>query len=95
MLAARMHGYKQPLVLDEIKTPEISPDQVLVRVGGCGMCRSDVQLIDGWFPEALIRSFPITPGHEIAGLVEANRRSRARNGSTGCRRSDGCRCRLG
>ena len=32
MLAARMHGYKQPLVL-EVNTPEISPDQVLVRVG--------------------------------------------------------------
>jgi len=66
-----MHGYNQPLVLEDIRIPEITPDQVLVRVGGCGMCRSDVQLIDGWFPEALIRSFPITPGHEIAGLVEA------------------------
>ena len=71
MLAARMHGYKQPLVLEEVATPEISPDQVLVKVGGAGMCRSDVQLIDGYFADALKVKFPITPGHEIAGLVAA------------------------
>ena len=41
MLAARMHGYRQPLVLEEVNIPEIS-DQILVRVGGAGMCRSDV-----------------------------------------------------
>ncbi|WP_321476362.1 NAD(P)-dependent alcohol dehydrogenase [uncultured Paludibaculum sp.] len=70
MLAARMHGYQQPLVLEEVKIPEISPDEVLVRVGGAGMCRSDVQLVDGYFHSALNLKFPITPGHEIAGLVE-------------------------
>src|SRR5262249_49735967 len=69
MLAARMYGYKQPLVLEDVATPEISSDQVLVRVGGAGMCRSDVQLIDGYFP--IKPNLPITPGHEIAGLVEA------------------------
>jgi alcohol dehydrogenase, propanol-preferring len=69
MLAARMHGYKQPLVLEDIKVPDIASDQVLVRVGGAGMCRSDVQLIDGYFAEALKPNFPITPGHEIAGQV--------------------------
>src|SRR5215470_17776656 len=71
MRAARMYGYKQPLVLEEIKTPDISPTQVLVKVGGAGMCRSDVQLIDGYFQDAIKPTFPITPGHEIAGSVEA------------------------
>jgi alcohol dehydrogenase, propanol-preferring len=71
MLAARMHGYRQPLVIEEVNIPEIASDQVLVRVGGAGMCRSDVQLIDGYFQDALKPKFPITPGHEIAGLVEA------------------------
>ena len=71
MLAARMHGYKQPLVIEDVKVPEILPDQVLVRVGGVGMCRSDVQLIDGYFADALKLKFPITPGHEIAGLITA------------------------
>lgn len=71
MLAARMHDYKEALVLEEIKIPQILPDQVLVRVGGAGMCRSDVQLIDGYFEAALAMNFPITPGHEIAGQVAA------------------------
>jgi alcohol dehydrogenase, propanol-preferring len=71
MLAARMYGYNKPLVLEEVKAPEISSDQVLVRVGGVGMCRSDVQLVDGYFRNAVKPKFPITPGHEIAGLVEA------------------------
>ena len=57
MLAARMHGYRQPLVLEEVNILEISSDQVLVRVGGAGMCRSDVQLIDGYFQEAMAVSF--------------------------------------
>ena len=67
MRAARMYGYKQPLVLEEVDVPDISPTQVLVRVGGAGMCRSDVQLIDGYFQDAIKPTFPITPGHEIAG----------------------------
>lgn len=71
MLAARMHGYNQPLILEEVGIPEISLDQVLVRVGGAGMCRSDVQLIDGYFKPHSNLTFPITPGHEIAGLVAA------------------------
>jgi alcohol dehydrogenase, propanol-preferring len=71
MLAARMHAYKQPLVLEEVPVPQIGPDEVLVRVGGAGMCRSDVQLVDGYFEAALQTKFPITPGHEIAGLAAA------------------------
>jgi alcohol dehydrogenase, propanol-preferring len=47
MLAPRMFGYKQPLVLEEVEVPQISSTQILVRVGGAGMCRSDVQLVDG------------------------------------------------
>lgn len=69
MLAARMHGYKQPLVIEDIEIPEVSAEQVLVKVGAVGMCRSDVQLIDGYFEGALNLDFPITPGHEIAGSV--------------------------
>lgn len=48
MLAAQMCRYKTPLIFEGIKIPEILPEQVLVRVGGAGMCRSDVQLIDGY-----------------------------------------------
>jgi alcohol dehydrogenase, propanol-preferring len=71
MRAARMQGYKHPLVLEEIRVPKISPDHAFVRVGGAGMCRSDVQLIDGYFAEALRPTFAVTPGDEIAGPVTA------------------------
>jgi propanol-preferring alcohol dehydrogenase len=70
MLAARMHAYQQPLVLEEVKRPEITPDQVLVRVEAAGMCRTDFQMVEGYFRESLSLPFPATPGHEIAGIVE-------------------------
>ena len=44
-----MYGYRQPLVLEEIPIPDIGPSEVLVKVGGAGMCRTDFQLIDGYF----------------------------------------------
>ena len=69
MLAARMYGYKQPLVLEDIPTPQIADDEVLVRVEGAGMCRTDVQMLDGYFKGALPLPFPAIPGHEIAGSI--------------------------
>ncbi len=70
MRAARMHGYKQPLVLEDVKNPEIAPDELLIKVGAAGMCRTDVQLLDGYFRSYADVEFPLTPGHEIAGTVE-------------------------
>ena len=70
MRAARMHGYNQPLVLEEVEAPDIAADEVLVRVEAAGMCRTDVQMVDGYFKESLPLEFPATPGHEIAGSVE-------------------------
>jgi len=70
MRAARMYGYKQPLRLEEIDVPNPGPEEVLIRVGGAGMCRTDFQLIDGYFDNGLAMDFPITPGHEIAGWVD-------------------------
>jgi len=70
MRAARMHGYNQPLVLEEVEKPKIAPNEVLVRVEAAGMCRTDVQLIDGYFKDYLPLPFPATPGHEIAGSIE-------------------------
>ncbi len=67
MRAARMHGYKQPLQIDEVPVPEPGPNEVLIKVRATGMCRSDFQLVDGYFPLDL--EFPYIPGHEIAGEV--------------------------
>lgn len=66
-----MHGYQEPLRLEEVPVPDFAPDQDLVKVAAAGMCRSDFQLVDGYFADGLPQSFPITPGHEIAGRVEA------------------------
>jgi len=49
MRAARMHDYKQPLVLEEVPVPEPGPTEVLLKVAAVGMCRSDWQLMDGYF----------------------------------------------
>jgi alcohol dehydrogenase, propanol-preferring len=71
MRAARMYGYNEPLRLEEIPIPDISSDEVLVKVAAAGMCRSDFQLMNGYFREGLPVSFPITPGHEVAGTIAA------------------------
>lgn len=69
MRSARMHAYHRPLVLDDVPTPDIAPDEVLLKVGAAGMCRTDVQLVDGYFHRYAPMSFPVTPGHEIAGEI--------------------------
>lgn len=70
MRAARMHGFKQPLVLEDVKVPDFTADEVLIKVAAAGMCRTDWQLVDGYFKEYHTPEFPLTPGHEIAGYVE-------------------------
>ena len=70
MRAARMHGYRRPLVLEDVKIPEIAADEVLLKVAAAGMCRTDAQMVDGYFEPYHPLTFPITPGHEIAGTVE-------------------------
>ena len=69
MKAARMHEYGKPLILEEVPVPEIQPDEILVQVKACGMCRSDAQLIDEYFRKYADIPTPITPGHEITGVV--------------------------
>jgi len=69
MRAARMHDYKQPLVLEEVPGPEPGSTEVLLKVAATGMCRSDWQLMDGYFKSGVTLTFPCIPGHEIAGHV--------------------------
>src|SRR5262245_61138867 len=69
MRAARMHEYGKPPVLEDVPVPESRPDEILVNVKACGMCRSDVQLVDGYFRKYADIPTPITLGHEITGIV--------------------------
>ena len=49
------------------EVPEPGAGQVLVRVGACGVCRTDLHIVDGELPAVRL---PVVPGHEIVGRVE-------------------------
>lgn len=68
MRAMRYHGDGGPLRLDEVPRPEPGPGQALIRVSACGVCRTDLHVVDGDLPEP---KRPVVPGHEIVGRVEA------------------------
>jgi propanol-preferring alcohol dehydrogenase len=55
-----------PLALQRIAVPEPSPEQVLVRVRACGVCRTDLHVFDG---ELTTPKLPLVLGHEIVGTV--------------------------
>src|SRR5690349_16282054 len=52
----------------ELPRPEPEATQVRVRVAACGVCRTDLHVIDGDLPDP---SIPIVPGHEIVGRIDA------------------------
>jgi propanol-preferring alcohol dehydrogenase len=68
MKAMRYHGDGRGLVLEEIPRPTPGPGQVRIAVRACGVCRTDLHLIDDELPEPRL---PIVPGHEIVGCVDA------------------------
>ncbi|MEV5177299.1 alcohol dehydrogenase catalytic domain-containing protein [Streptomyces flaveolus] len=68
MHAAIATAVDAPLSLTERDIPEPGFGEVLVRVTACGVCFSDLNLVRGHYPFA---RFPVVPGHEITGVVEA------------------------
>lgn len=56
----------RPLRAAEVPEPVPGPGQVLVRVRACGVCRTDLHVVDGELPEPKL---PLVPGHQIAGEV--------------------------
>jgi NAD+-dependent secondary alcohol dehydrogenase Adh1 len=68
--AVRLHGYHQQPVVDEVPEPSIKgPLDVVVRIGGAGVCRTDLHIIEGQWDEAMHPGLPYTLGHENAGWV--------------------------
>lgn len=60
---------QRPMNWRETVTPSPSPGQLLMKVAGCGVCRSNLHMIQGdWVPDAPSIS-PIIPGHEVTGTV--------------------------
>ena len=66
MRAARFTAATGALELRDVPIPQPGPSEVLVKVEACGICLSDVHLIDGTLPGPLAT---VTPGHEAAGLI--------------------------
>lgn len=69
MYAMRCEGAGRPLAMRTLPRPEPGPGQVQVRVRACGVCRTDLHLVDGELPAAKI---PVIPGHEIVGVIAAH-----------------------
>ncbi len=72
MIACRLHSIAPietgPLSVDDVSTPQPSSDQVLVQVSACGICRTDLHVIEGELPA---RRSPLIPGHQVVGTVQS------------------------
>src|SRR5262249_25703042 len=58
-----------PLTLSDVAMPEPGPGEVRIRVGACGLCRTDLHVIEGDLPP---RREPLIPGHQVVGTVDRN-----------------------
>jgi propanol-preferring alcohol dehydrogenase len=65
-LGAQASIERHPLRLDEIPVPEPAPREVLVSVSVCGLCRTDLHVVEGDLP---LRRVPVVPGHQVVGRV--------------------------
>jgi alcohol dehydrogenase, propanol-preferring len=67
MRAMVLHSPGKPLRLAEVPEFEPAPEQVLLRVHACAVCRTDLHVVDGELPDPKL---PLIPGHQIVGTVE-------------------------
>jgi len=68
--AVRLHKFHTNPVVDEVAEPVIAgPLDVIVKIGGAGVCRTDLHIIDGQWDAAMGTPLPYTLGHENAGWV--------------------------
>jgi alcohol dehydrogenase, propanol-preferring len=68
MRAMVLHRPHEPLVMQERPDPAPGAGQIRVRVEACGVCRTDLHVVDG---ELINPKLPIVPGHEIVGRIDA------------------------
>jgi NAD+-dependent secondary alcohol dehydrogenase Adh1 len=70
MRAVRLQAYHQQPVVEQVPEPTVKgPLDVVVKIGGAGVCRTDLHIIDGQWAEAMNVALPYTIGHENAGWV--------------------------
>ena len=68
MRAMVLQAPRTPLVMRERDNPAPAPDEILVEIAACGVCRTDLHVVDGELPDPKL---PVVPGHEIVGRVFA------------------------
>jgi propanol-preferring alcohol dehydrogenase len=66
-----LYATGEPLRLEEVPVPEPGRGQVLLRVAACGVCRTDLHVVDGELPNPKL---PLVPGHQVVGRTEDGRR---------------------
>ncbi|MGU3436619.1 NAD(P)-dependent alcohol dehydrogenase [Actinomycetes bacterium M1A6_2h] len=72
MRAVQVVGYHQKLEMHEVPIPEVQgPLDVIVKIGGAGVCRTDLHILEGQWAEKSGVTLPYTIGHENAGWVHA------------------------
>ncbi|MFO7180865.1 MAG: zinc-dependent alcohol dehydrogenase family protein [Pseudomonadota bacterium] len=68
MRAMLLESARTPLVMRRVARPEPRPDEILIRVRCCGVCRTDLHVLDGELSEPKL---PLVLGHQIVGTVTA------------------------
>jgi propanol-preferring alcohol dehydrogenase len=68
MYAMILHDLGQPLVWTELADIRPGPGQIRIDISACGVCRTDLHVVDGELPNPVL---PIIPGHEIVGRIDA------------------------
>ena len=71
MRAMVLQASREPLRPEEVPMPEPQTGQVRLRVSACGVCRTDLHIVDGELPNPKL---PLVPGHQIVGRTEDGRR---------------------
>ena len=72
MKAVRLHEFNSQPVIDEVPEPTITgPLDVIVKIGGAGVCRTDLHIIEGQWADRSGVALPYTLGHENSGWVHA------------------------
>ena len=70
MKSVRLHEFHKPPVVDEVPEPTIGgPLDVIVKIGGAGVCRTDLHIMEGQWDAAMHTPLPYILGHENAGWV--------------------------
>ena len=67
MRAMAFHRVRQPLALEDRLIPEPGAGEVLIRISACGVCRTDLHIVDGELSQPRL---PLVPGHEAVGRIE-------------------------